>query len=273
MRGLVDRGATRSQARHARVERRGWLRSAGEADEERYAPRHEADRGSCARRRGKRGHRRPHEPSPRRRRLRLRGRDTARTRIAKRLRPVADAAVAARGDVQVAPPGSLERSGRGPRLTAGAKRLELGVNPVARPVTLAPAFPGEAVPGRASAPDAPQDSGLDELRQVICGLRTADPRELFVLATAQLLAAARRCQRGQRSLLRALQLGSPNGGIFRHGSPPPTARPVNARYRTFAESGATFSDSGEKPAAISVTNPGCGSANRSPSDCKHLVAA
>ena len=75
-------------------------------------------------------------------------------------------------------------------------------------------LPDEDIAGGPSAADPFEDSGLDELREVVGRLRAAHPADLLIRAASQLLMPV--FQDGQCPLLRGLQFLSSGS---RHYSP------------------------------------------------------
>jgi len=160
----------------------------------------------------------PSQFRPETRRLRRCGRAARQPREPEHFRPVADAAVAARGDVEVASTGLFEIGCRGPGLPSIAERLELCTDALARPVALSPAFPCEAVTRRTALPDPFEEPGLDEFREVIRGLRPADPCELLVLAACELGSGIRR-ERRDGALLPGFKWIDPTAACGKKRSP------------------------------------------------------
>jgi hypothetical protein len=153
---------------------------------------------------------------------------------------MADSAVAARGDVEIPSTSSLEIGRRRPRLTTCAEGLELRLDAVARPAPLCPSYPGEAIARGPSVPDPFEDSGFDEVGEIVSSLGAAHAGELFVLPAREFGRRIGR-QRSHCPLLRRLQLNWPNRGM-RQETLSPTAHSELAPYRTFAELEATATD-------------------------------
>ena len=120
------------------------------------------------------------------RQQRRRRSSTLGSREAELRRPEADPAVAAGGDVEVGAACGLELRRGGPRRPIRAEARELGADPLVGP----PAAPGvagvgEAIAGRPASADPDEKAGLDELGQVVRGLRPADAGELLVARPRQ----------------------------------------------------------------------------------------
>ncbi len=116
-----------------------------------------------------------------------------------------DAAVPAGGEVKVSSSGVLEFGRAWPASQLVAERFELLSDPLGSPFPT-PSAPcsGNAVASSTAGAETLHDSELDELSQVVRGLRAADVGERLVVGPGELLIRAR-THLGEYSLLGRLQ--------------------------------------------------------------------